>query len=196
MNFRTVAIIRHGLRRGESGQAFAELSVSLIAILAAFIGFLLVAALSSDRVSTLIRAREKVDAKFGNNFVAVYSSGEDVESIRNWNKGADGIPFTADDEKILGSPGDSTVFADQLSDNTGRLMLQNPPSSLPQLKSDFSSLSSSNFFVNAACLISDTESSDPFYEHKLDSLQNSIQWLFGIRNVRIEERVFMPAHKD
>ena len=46
MNFRTVGIIRRGLRRGESGQAFAELTVSLIAILAAFVGFLLVAALS------------------------------------------------------------------------------------------------------------------------------------------------------
>ena len=107
MNFRTVRIIRNGLRRGESGQAFAELAVSLIAILAAFIGFLLVAALSSDNVSMLIRAREEADRKSSS---GVSSQGGD--SIRYWDYGVDEIPFTTDDHPVLGSAGDGALYKD------------------------------------------------------------------------------------
>ncbi len=84
MNFRTVGTMRRGLRRGESGQAFAELTVSLVAILAAFIGFLLVAALSSDRVSMLIRAREEADRKSSSGV-----SSQAGDSIRYWDYGTD-----------------------------------------------------------------------------------------------------------
>ena len=86
MNFRTVRTIRRGWRRGESGQAFAELAVSLIAILAVFVGFLLIAALGSDRVSTLIRAREDADRKSSS---GVSSRGGD--SIRYWDYGTGSI---------------------------------------------------------------------------------------------------------
>ena len=87
MNFRTVRIIRNGLRRGESGQAFAELTVSLVAILAVFVGFLLMAALCSDRVSTLISARTEADQKSSNGV-----SSQAGESIQRWDYGPDRIP--------------------------------------------------------------------------------------------------------
>ena len=191
MNFRTVRIIRRGLRRGESGQAFAELSVSLIAILAAFIGFLLVAALSSDHVSTLIRAREEADRKSSS---GVSSNGGN--SIRYWDYGVDEIPFTADDNAVLGSAGDGALFKRQLTDNSGQVMLSNPPSS-SALGSDFSSLQDSNLFVNAADLASGSAgTSNTLHSHNISSLEPAIRLLFGIDGTRVEERVYMPAHKS
>lgn len=193
MNFRTVRIIRNGLRRGESGQAFAELTVSLIAILAAFVGFLLVAALSSDRVSTLIRAREEADMKSSSGV-----SSQSGDSIRYWDYGADEIPFTTDDRAVLGSAGDGALFKRQLADNTGHVGLTNPPSSSDStLRSDFALLQDSNMFVNAATLASgDAYTTDPLRDHNLGSLENAVKWLFGVNNLRIEEQVYMPAHKD
>ena len=190
MNFRTVRIIRRGLRRGESGQAFTELAVSLVAILAVFVGFLLVAALSSDHVSTLIRAREEADRKSSS---GVSSNGGD--SIRYWDYGVDEIPFTADDNAVLGSAGDGALFVGQLTDNSGQVMLSNPPSS-SDLRSDFSALQASNLFVNAADLASgDARTSNTLREHNITSLEPAIRWLFGIDGTRVEERVYMPAHK-
>ena len=190
MNFRTVGVIRRGLRRGESGQAFAELAVSLVAILAVFVGFLLVAALSSDRVSTIIRAREMADRKSSS---GVSSGGG--ESIRYWDYGTDEIPFTADDHVVPGSAGDGALFMRQLTDNTGQVMLSNPPSS-SDLVSDFSALQDSNLFVNAADLASgDANTADTLRKHNITVLEPAIRWLFGIDGTRVEETVYMPAHK-
>ena len=121
MNFAAVRTIRRGRRNGESGQAFAELAVSLIAIAAAFAGFLLIAALGSDRVSTLIRAREDADRKSSSGI-----SSQGGESIRYWDYGTDEVPFTADDQPMIGSSGDGSFFRNQLADNTGNVTLQNP----------------------------------------------------------------------
>ena len=189
MNFRTVGIIMRGLRRGESGQAFAELTVSLLAILAAFIGFLLIAALGSDRVSTLIRAREDADRKSSSGV-----SSQGGESIRYWDYGADEIPFTTDDHAVLGSAGDGALFKRQLVDNTGKLTLSNP--SLP-FDSEFASLQDSNMFVNAASLATgDARTTDSLREHNLGSLEYAVKWLFGVNGTRVEDTVYMPAHKD
>ena len=191
MNFRTVGIIRNGLRRGESGQAFAELAVSLVAILAAFVGFLLVAALSSDRVSMLIRAREEADMKSSGGV-----SSQGGESIRYWDYGTDEIPFTTDDRAVLGSAGDGAMFKRELADNTGHVALTNPPAS-STLGSDFAALQDSNLFVNAASLASgNAGTTDSLRDHNIGSLEHAVQLLFGVNGTRVEEQVYMPAHKD
>ena len=190
MNFRTVRTIRRGRKRGESGQAFAELAVSLIAILAVFVGFLLIAALGSDRVSTLIRAREDADRKSSS---GVSSRGGD--SIRYWDYGADEIPFTTDDSAVLGSSGDGSYFRNQLTDNSGNVPLTNPPSS-SYLRSDFAGLQDSNLFINAADLAEGgAYTNSTLHDHNLDSLESAIDWLFHIRGTNVQETVYMPAHK-
>jgi len=190
MNYRTVRVIRRGLRRGESGQAFAELAVSLFAILAVFVGFLLIAALGSDRISTLIRAREAADMRSSSGLTS-----QGGESIRYWDYGTDEIPFTTDDQAVYGSAGDGALFMRQLTDNTGKLVLSNPPSSL-KLASEFSCLQDSNLFVNAASLASgDAGTSNTLRDHGICALESVICSLFGIENIHIEETVYMPAHK-
>lgn len=191
MNRRMPGNIRRGLRYGESGQAFSELVVSLLAILAAFIGFLLVAALSSDRVSTLIRAREEADLKSSSGVSSVGG-----ESIRYWDYGPDGIPFTTDDHAELGSHGDGAFFKNQLTDNSRMVSLQNPPSSSP-LAGDFSTLQDSNFFVNAASLAKGSvRASDSMRSHNISSLEPAVLWFFRFNGSLIEETVYMPAHKS
>ena len=191
MNFRTVRIIRQGLRRGESGQAFAELTISLIAILAAFVGFLLIAALSSDRVAMIIRARESADLKSSSGV-----SSQGGESIRYWDYGSDEVPFTTDDHAVLGASDDGALFKHQLTDNTGSVSLQNPPGS-SHLRSDFSGLQDASLFVNAASLAEGKAgTSSTISDHNLNSLGYAFGWLFGIRGTNIGETVYMPAHKD
>ena len=195
MNFRTVRIIRNGLRRGESGQAFAELTVSLVAILAVFVGFLLIAALCSDRVTTLISARTEADQKSMNGV-----SSQEGESIQRWDYGADGIPYTTDDSTVSGSGGDGALFKRQLTDNTGNVTLQNPPGSMSQLRSDFTMLQDNNIFVNAASLASGkdevSDSLGRHYDNDASSLKSAALFLFGISRTRVQDTVYMPAHKD
>ena len=189
MNSRTVGIIRRGLRRGESGQAFAELTVSLIAILAAFVGFLLIAALGSDRVSTLVRARERADMNSTSGVISM-----DGRSIRYWDYGADEIPFTVDDSPVSGSTGDGAFFRWQLTDNTGNVPLQNPPAS-SNLTSGFSSLQESDLFLNAATLTEGQYgTTDTLRDHNLESLSSAVRWLFRIDGTRVEETVYLPTH--
>ena len=192
MNFRTVRTMRRGLRRGESGQAFAELAVSLfLIILPAFVGFLLVAALASDRVSMCIRAREDADRRMFSHELS-----QNGESIRYWDYGADEIPFTTDDRAVPGSAGDGALFKNQLADNTGHVKLTNPPSS-STLGSDFAGLQDNNLFVNAASLASgDARTTNTLRDHNISTLEPAIHWLFGIDGTRVEETVYMPAHKD
>ena len=195
MSFHTVRIIRNGQRRGESGQAFAELTVSLIAILAVFVGFLLIAALCSDRVTTLISARTEADQKSMNGV-----SSQEGESIQRWDYGADGIPYTTDDSTVPGSGGDGALFKRQLTDNTGNVTLQNPPGSMSQLRSDFTMLQDNNIFVNAASLASGkdevSDSLGRHYDNDASALKSAALFLFGISRTHVQDTVYMPAHKD
>lgn len=183
--------IRRGLRRGESGQAFTELAVSLVVILAAFVGFLLVASLGSDGVSTLIKARENADQS-RNSYSALQGGG----SIRDWNRGDDNILFTQDDNPIYGGYGDGAYFKGQLSDNTEKVTLQNPPSA-SRLDGEFARLQDSNFFVNAAAL-SDGEAhtSDTLSDHNIHALEGAFRRLFNLHGTYIHDAVYMPAHMD
>ena len=97
---------------------------------------------------------------------------------------------------MFGSAGDGALFKGQLSDNTGEVRLTNPPSS-SDLRSDFASLQDANMFVNAASLASgDARTTDSLRDHNLGSLEYAVRWLFGVGNTRVEETVYMPAHKD
>lgn len=199
MNFRTVGIIRKGVRRGESGQAFTELAVSLIAILAAFVGFLLIAALSSDRVSMLIRARADADERGRQNRVDVFASEGDARSIRYWTYGEDGIPFTADDVSVTDPSGNGGVFLNELTYNNQKVSLTNPQTSLPRLKTnEFTALrDDTDFFVNAAGLVTgEAGTGNTLRDHNIDPLKSAIGWLFHVGEIQVRERVYMPAHKD
>ena len=190
MNFAAVRIIRRGRRNGESGQAFAELTVSLIAILAAFAGFLLVAVLSADNVSMSIRARESADIQSSHGI-----SSRAGTSISRWDYGPDMVPFTADDRPVGGGEGDGALFKYQLRDPSGKVSFIG--TSPMQYDNDFAGLQDSNFFVTAADLADGTAStSNSLKDHGIGTLESAIRGLFRVDGVEVRDTVYMPAHKD
>ena len=190
MNFTAVRTIRRGRRNGESGQAFAELAVSLIAILAAFAGFLLVAVLSSDGVSMSIRARESADRQS-----LIWDSPSAGSSISHWDYGEDALPFTADDRPVAGAAGDGSYFKAQLRDSSGLVSFIG--SSPLRYDDDFGVLRDSDFFVNAADLASGTAgTSDALWRHRIGSLESAVRGLFGVGDAEVRDTVYMPAHKE
>ena len=190
MNSSAVGVIRRGRRSGESGQAFAELTVSLIAILAAFAGFLLVAVLSEDNVSMSIRARESADVQSSHGI-----SSHAGTSITRWDYGPDTVPFTADDRPVGGAEGDGALFKYQLRDASGKVSFIG--TSPMQYDNDFSGLQDSDFFVGAADLADGTAStSNSLKDHGIGALESAVRGLFRIDGVEVRDTVYMPAHKD
>ena len=189
MNFRTVGIIRRGLRRGESGQAFAELTVSLIAIMAAFAGFLLVAVLSSDGVSISIEARRRADELSSTGY---YSN---ALTISRWDHAEDtsSMPDEQDPSRF---GGDGPLFRDQLRDPSRKVSFIG--SSALQYDNEFDGLQEdTNFFLGAADLSEGNASTtNSLKDRGIGALDSVIRGLFRIDDVEIRDIVYMPAHKD
>ena len=190
MNFAAVRTIRRGRRNGESGQAFAELAVSLIAIAAAFAGFLLVAVLSSDGVSMSIRARESADAQSSHGY---YSNA--VTSVRRWDHTWDESSSAQDEQETSLRGGDGALFKRQLRDASGQVSFIN--SSELQYDNEFDGLRNDYLFVGAASLsIGDASTSNSLKDHGIGALEEAVRGLFRIDGVEVGDTVYMPAHKD
>ena len=188
MNYQAVRIIRRGRRNGESGQAFAELTVSLIAIMAAFAGFLLVAVLSADGVSISIDARRRADELSSNGY---YSN---AVTISRWDHTGD-ASSTLDDSDSYRSGGDGPLFRDQLRDPSGKVSFIGSPAL--RYDNEFDGLQDSEFFLGAADLSDGTAStSNSLKDHGIGSLDSVVRGLFRIDGVEIRDTVYMPAHKD
>ena len=212
MNWRTVRAIRRGRRRGESGQAFSELAVSLVMIiLPAFVGFLIVAVLCTNGVANTILARESADR-----YCAAGWSSRAGTSILTWSEGHDNVPFTEDDVRLDGSttPEEHKLFSNQLlySGDSDKVRIEK--SDLMPHATEFShfyQFASSDFFVRAANLNRGASTSeDPFSDDwqtpddslglkkrlkgNVSKLEPLIQSLFGVENFHIRaEEAYMPA---
>jgi len=190
MNFTAVRTIRRGRRNGESGQAFAELAVSLIAIAAAFAGFLLVAVLSSDGVSMSIEARRIADEQSSHGY---YSNS--VTSVRRWDNTRDDGDPSRDDQETSLRGGDGALFKRQLRDASGRVSFID--SSELRYDNEFDGLQNDYLFVGAASLsVGDASTSNSLKDHGIGALESAIRGLFRIDGVEVGDTVYMPAHKD
>ena len=188
MNFTAVRTIRRGRRNGESGQAFAELTISLIAIMAAFAGFLLVSVLSADGVSISIEARKNADELSSNGY---YSN---ALTISRWDHAED-TSSMADDEDPFRSGGNGPLFRDQLRDPSGKVSFIG--SSALQYDNEFDGLQDTEFFLGAADLSDGNAStSNSLKDHGIGSLDSVVRGLFRVDGVEIRDTVYMPAHKD
>ena len=189
MNFNAVRTIRRGRRNGESGQAFAELAISLIAIMAAFAGFLLVAVLSADGVSISIEARKNADELSSNGY---YSN---ALTISRWDHAEDTLT-SEDEEDSYRSGGNGPLFRDQLRDPSGKVSFIG--STALQYDNEFDGLQEdSGFFLGAADLSDGNAStSNSLKDHGIGSLDSVVRGLFRIDGVEIRDTVYMPAHKD
>ena len=201
MNWKAVRAIRRGRRRGESGQAFSELAVSLVMIiLPAFVGFLIVAVLCTNGVSNTILARESADR-----YCAAGWSSRAGTNVLTWSQGHDNAPFTEDDVRLDGSTTseDHNLFIRQLvyTGDSDKVRIEQNSELMPHAKefSHFYQFGSSDFFVRSANLNRGASTSeDPFMQKGLkgnvSKLEPLIQSLFGVENFHIRaEEAYMPA---
>ena len=195
MNFTAVRTIRRGRRNGESGQAFAELAVSLIAIMAAFAGFLLVAVLSTDGVSVSIEARRRADDMSSNGYYSNTLRDPNV-TISRWDHAQDTSPYMEDDQDPSKFGGNGQLFRDQLRDPSGKVSFIGSSELL--YDNEFDGLQEdAAFFLGAADLSDGNASiSNSLKEHGIGELDSVIRGLFRIDDVEIRDTVYMPAHKD
>lgn len=179
----------------EEGQAIAEFVVCLIAILFVFLGVLAMGVLSMESVSCLIGARSDADVAS-----ALGSSvgGSAPEQILEWDRGPDGIPFTADDEPVTGMGSES--FARNF--NTREDVVEGTesvPMTLAELaKNGYADgRAGETTFLAAANLNGYTHTeTDPLSKRGLPELQNMLRRIVGGGKFVLKDTVFIPAKVD
>ncbi|MCP3967738.1 MAG: hypothetical protein GY750_00250 [Lentisphaerae bacterium] len=208
----------------ENGQATAELCVAMVAIVAIFLGIIVISGLGISNIRMIINA--KTYAEYGaHNTNLMPGAGTDIYSwdYGQTGSGGDGLPFTVDDQYIsFSGSADATVYyRQQFESATGS---ESGVISDPDEEYEFSPVSGlgdyaehnyvKNFpemFASAAGLISSsapsnieevfTLSRDQFSEEELRTISRTFYALFGTNLNNIDLRsnrsniVYMPASR-
>ncbi len=179
----------------ESGQAIAEFVISLIAILFVFLGVLAIAVLSMENVTCLVTARSEADVASS---LGTSIGGASPEAILEWDYGADGIPFTADDEAVTGMGSESFAqnfdTREDIVEDTGVLSM-----TLADLaKAGYANGQAGEAsFLSAANLNGYTHTeTDPLSKRGLPELQKLLRRIVGGGKFVLKDTVFIPAKVD
>jgi len=180
-------------RKGQSGQAIAELLAGIIGLSAAFLGMLFVAALGLSNVENLIKARGTADLAA---CTRTASSSSGAQSLAGWSSGDDGLYFTQDDKPVPGGEEDAWAF-------TGQMVSDSPEYDLTDgvivgnstYESSFVDLDTGSFFVNAGGLVAGSESdADPLQSRGLDDLKEALNTFLGFDPaITLSETMYMPS---
>ncbi len=164
---------------GQSGQATAELVVSLVGILIVFTGFLMIVDIGVTKVENVIDARGEADIYGLNGTVG--SSGV---AIKTWSAGADGFYYTEDDQIIGGTTEDPTTFSSQLLNDSFSLVSD---FSMSYVGNNFASTLDPNaVFWPAADLTSATQNATV----ELDGATRTVY--FDASSISLSDTVYMP----
>ena len=180
-------------RRGQDGQAIVELIASILALCAAFLGMLFVAGLGLSNIENLIKAKSSADLAACRDDASGTSG---AQSLIGWNIGSDELYFTADDTPIAEGEEDSSSFVGQLVSEAPAYDLTSAVTvGESSYTSPFSNLELDSFFVNAAGLVSGTESdSNPLDTRGLNDLKGAFEALLGHDpDITLTETVYMPS---
>ncbi len=185
------------MKRGkrERGQAIAEFTVSLIAILFVFLGVLAVSVLSMENVSCLIAARSEADVASA---LGTSVGGVSPEPILEWDYGPDRIPFTADDKAV--TSGDSESLAGEF--DTSRDLAEgadvNDVALAELAKSGLVDRQVTEVsFLTAANLNGYShEETDPLSKRGLPELQKLLRRMVGGGKFVLKDTVFIPVKVD
>lgn len=170
-------------RRFQRGQATAELTIALIAVMAVVSGFLLIAQLGRANLDSLLEAKAKADINSINGIPGATGS-----PIRYWDDGNDNLEYSPDDEAQTMTNDDGALFNSQLRTQGF------------SLSSDLGSYALNNFaktlgvdyiFLPAANLTSATENVTVDIDDASRFLYGGNS-LFGLRTINIENSIYMP----
>jgi hypothetical protein len=177
-------------RKYEKGQAIAELTISLIGIMAVFVGLLCVSGLGIENIENLINARSEADGKAYRGEI----DADTGQSIIDWSYGEDELYFTADDQANSGTDEDGGYFSSQL--NNGSLNFSNTVNfGGRDLTTNFVDMQSTEMFQWAAMLTSgQSRQDDPLGERNLEDIRGVFSGLMGNDlDFSLEETVYMPV---
>ncbi len=173
-------------KKNQKGQALAEMTVAMIAILAMISGFLIIAQLSRASIENLLRARADSDI---NSFNGIY--GNPGSPIRYWGIGDDLMEISPDDQAMTMTSDNPALFSSQLS--SGGLNLGSLGA---YAQNNFAATMSSDYlFLDSANLTSANENTEIDLDDASRFLYGGTT-LFGLPTVTIENTVYMPVVSD
>lgn len=181
--------MKNGHNNNENGQAIAEMVVSLIGIMAVFLGVLFVAGIGVENIKVLLDARGEADENAVDGVL-----GDSGEAISRWEAGGDGLYFTIDDTRVGGGAENSGYFAGELESDAGDFSL------VSDLDDDYvqenfaATLPGDRLFLTAANLTShQSVNEDPVADRGLSDLNEGFSALFGVDpDMSLSETVYMP----
>ncbi len=179
-------------RRREGGQAIVELAVSIITLSIVMLAVILLAVVGKESIKNLISARENADKRA----LSSVSGSSSAQSIRRWDYGDDEIPFTADDEAVVGTSESGQYFIEQTiavdSDDAGQQL--DLRSGGPDYNNFISDLPASSLFLYAADLTEGKETMrDPLGENDLDDLASGLNFVGFSENFSLKDVVYLPV---
>lgn len=171
----------------ERGQAIAEMTVSMIAIMVVFLAVLFAFAIGSTNIDNLIECRGIAD---NYSYSQVY--GGRGESILTWNAGGDGRMYTNDDVADVGTNDEAELFKGELQSESIDLINNFGGEGYP--KSNFAAdlAGMDAVFLTSADLTSYSMVSDPYEEMHLEDIRGAFASLIYSSNIFIKNTVFMP----
>ena len=177
-------------RNGENGQAVIEMTMSLVAIMAVFLGIIFAYAIGKNNVENIIECRGIAD-DFAGNGVSVGSYGD---TILTWDAGKDERMFTNDDVPVTGAIDDSALFMDEL--NNGSIDLTSNFNAA-YIHHNFAADIPSEYslFLSMANMTSATIVTDPYENDSLEDLHGAFNSIIYDSDISIENSVFMPIFR-
>ncbi len=168
-------------RRNQQGQAIAELTASLVLLLAMFCGFVLIAQLATSNIENIIDARGDADE---NGYLG--TANDNGDPIMYWSEGADGYLYTADDKALIGTSDNPSLFKGELKNDDYDL------AAAPSYVEDnfVPTMGPLYIFLEAADLTSGSESSSV----TLDDLSRLLY--VDSPSITLEDNVYMPFMSD
>jgi len=179
-------------KRGQEGQAVAELLIGILAVAAAFLGLLFISALGLVNIENLVTARSSADLLS----LAEPEGDSGATALVGWESGNDELYFTPDDKRMSGGEGDGNFFINQLiSTDAGYDLTQPVEIGAGSYSRPFKRQETDQLFVSAAGLVSATQSeSDPLAARGLSDLKDAFKFLLEYDpDFNLTETVFMPS---
>lgn len=173
-------------RQFEKGQAIAEMTVCMIAIMAVFLGFVVIADLSLYSLRNYLDARETADNE------AAWADDQVMygESIQTWSAGDDGLRYTYDDQVDGGTFENPGLFQGEIT--TGKNNIGVDIDYQEDLPLSFYGSTMGEFFLDAASLVEGRYSrvlpSDTEY-----MTTDMLDFIMGQSSITVEDKVYIPS---
>ena len=174
----------------EKGQAIVEMTMSLVAIMAVFLGVIFAFAIGDANIRTLLECRGNADSYAGNGVF-----GDAGMPIQTWTSGHDARMYTNDDTPVIGTNDDPDLFRGELQANGIDLVNGFDKS---YVKHDFAAdiANSSSLFLDIANLTSYSKSVDPMEEVDMDGLDHAFKALIYNSDITVDNSAFMPIFQN